>query len=337
MYEAVNHRMWDITSGFSEWCLNSCFPTVQWQMYDWYLRPTVSYYYIKKACEPRHVQLSPLDRTVSVINVTTEPLDSVQVTARLFDLRSKLIWQHSAVLDVPANSCSETFSIEVPDDITPVYFVQLELRNEAGELLSENFYWLPKGDSSDLGALNDLEPVGLETAMTLETRGDETIAKVKVRNSSNRIAFFAHLVLTDGAGGEEILPVLWDDNYFSLTPGQSRELTAKVMTKHLRKTPQLEIGGWNIESPFTCVNLSTSKDTLTSGEELIVKATITDTFLDGSDVSLFVDDEKVASKLVYARDGDDVGSREVQFRIAISNPGSRTLRVGNCKKLVRVE
>ncbi|HIE27440.1 TPA: hypothetical protein EYP66_09155 [Candidatus Poribacteria bacterium] len=29
MFEAVNHRMWDITSGFTEWKLNSCWPSVQ--------------------------------------------------------------------------------------------------------------------------------------------------------------------------------------------------------------------------------------------------------------------------------------------------------------------
>jgi len=28
---SVNHRMWDITSGFTEWKINSCYPDVQWQ------------------------------------------------------------------------------------------------------------------------------------------------------------------------------------------------------------------------------------------------------------------------------------------------------------------
>jgi hypothetical protein len=43
--EAVNHRMWDITSGSLEWKLNSSSPDVQWQIHDWYLRPMVSLYY----------------------------------------------------------------------------------------------------------------------------------------------------------------------------------------------------------------------------------------------------------------------------------------------------
>ena len=66
--EAVNHRLWEITSGIWEWKLNSCWPDVNWQIYDWYLRPMPSAYYYRLAFEPLHVQLSPLDSMVTVIN-----------------------------------------------------------------------------------------------------------------------------------------------------------------------------------------------------------------------------------------------------------------------------
>ncbi|MGA2619027.1 MAG: hypothetical protein ABSF26_15570 [Thermoguttaceae bacterium] len=67
-YEAVNHRMWDITSGFTEWKINSCYPDVQWQNFDYYHKPMVSQFYIKRACEPLHVQLNLVDNAVSVVN-----------------------------------------------------------------------------------------------------------------------------------------------------------------------------------------------------------------------------------------------------------------------------
>lgn len=38
MFEAANHRMWDITSGVMIWKINSCWPDVCWQIYDWYLQ-----------------------------------------------------------------------------------------------------------------------------------------------------------------------------------------------------------------------------------------------------------------------------------------------------------
>mgnify|MGYP000854370517 CR=1 FL=1 len=55
MFEAANHRMWDITTGIMIWKLNSCWPDVCWQIYDWYLSPNASYYFSKKAMEPIHI------------------------------------------------------------------------------------------------------------------------------------------------------------------------------------------------------------------------------------------------------------------------------------------
>jgi len=46
----------------------------------------------------------------------------------------------------------------------------------------------------------------------------------------------------------EILPVLWDDNYIELMPGESREITARFLTADaLKGGAQLNVTGWNIE------------------------------------------------------------------------------------------
>src|SRR5664279_175627 len=66
MYEAANHRMWDITSGVMIWKLNATWPQVLWQIYDWFLNPNAGYFYAKKAMEPLHIQLNENDFTVSV-------------------------------------------------------------------------------------------------------------------------------------------------------------------------------------------------------------------------------------------------------------------------------
>ena len=45
----------------------------------------------------------------------------------------------------------------------------------------------------------------------------------------------------------EVLPVLWSDNYFSLLPGEKREITATYRAKDLgATTPVIEVGGWNV-------------------------------------------------------------------------------------------
>jgi len=61
----------------------------------------------------------------------------------------------------------------------------------------------------------------LKSALTLEPHGDAQVARVRISNPGNQIAFFTQVTLTQGKGGPEILPVLWDDNYFSLLPGES--------------------------------------------------------------------------------------------------------------------
>jgi exo-1,4-beta-D-glucosaminidase len=47
--------------------LNNAWPSMIWHLYDWYLRPGGSYYGVKHACEPLHVQYSYDDRSVVVV------------------------------------------------------------------------------------------------------------------------------------------------------------------------------------------------------------------------------------------------------------------------------
>ena len=40
------------TTGLIQWMLNSAWPSMYWQLYDYYLIPTAGYYAVKKACSP---------------------------------------------------------------------------------------------------------------------------------------------------------------------------------------------------------------------------------------------------------------------------------------------
>ena len=69
IFEAAGHRL-NQTGGVMLWKLNSAFPSVVWQIYDWYLEPNAGYYFMQRACEPVHVQLNLDDSTVAVVNRT---------------------------------------------------------------------------------------------------------------------------------------------------------------------------------------------------------------------------------------------------------------------------
>jgi exo-1,4-beta-D-glucosaminidase len=56
------------------------------------------------------------------------------------------------------------------------------------------------------------------------------------------------LKLDKGAKGEEILPVVWEDNYFSLLPGEKREVTARYRSSDAGTAKSVvEVSGWNVE------------------------------------------------------------------------------------------
>lgn len=273
-YEAVHHRMWQITSGFGEWKINSGFPDVQWQFYDWFLRPMVSLFAVRKACAAFAVQLCPLDNRVSIINSTFADAPGLHLRAVMLDLDLNVLREESATVDAPANSALESFAFTLPPSFAevPVYFVKLELWGADGALVADNFYWLsPRqddyeqvytGDMLKMPAnkplylprntpcfpeLADMPRVSLSAeALRDETSEGEARVTVSVSNPESALAFFIRVRLVDAASGEEALPVFWTDNYFSLLPGESRELTASLPHPPPGAL-EVAVDGWNID------------------------------------------------------------------------------------------
>jgi exo-1,4-beta-D-glucosaminidase len=93
-----------------------------------------------------------------------------------------------------------------------------------------------------------LPKVKLKVTNHTEHRGGEAVTHVTVENPSKNLAFFVRLKVTKGAKGEEILPVVWEDNYISLLPGEKREISASYRASELgTATPAVKVTGWNIE------------------------------------------------------------------------------------------
>ena len=324
MFEAVNHRLWAITSGFTQWKINSCEPSIQWQIFDWYHKPMVSWFYIKKAGEPLHVQLNVPDHMVSIINtrLTTQP--ELEVRARVFGLDGRLLWEKTEKASVEANSYRETFQVPEPADKSSVYFVTLELKDARGRPVSDNFYWFP-AQATGYTSLSSMPMAKLHATCDIENSGGEKVAHVKVSNPTAQIALFVQLALTKGRGGAEILPVIWDDNYFTLLPGETRELTARVAAPDVGdQQPILEVGDWNVHTDCRCTTLKPSNPAVKAGETFDVSASIAGTFLDGSRVSLRVNGEPRDSKWAWARGSE---TDNVVFKLSLSKPGVHRLAV----------
>ena len=344
--EAVNHRMWDITSGSWEWKINSSFPDIQWQIHDWYLRPMVSLYYYRLAFEPLHLQYSYLDRMVTVLNQTLQARNNLEAHAQVYSFEGKVLWEKRAPVNAAPNTYGNLFPIPATADIeslgtgywdnliTPVYFLRLTLRDSSGDVVSRNFYWLAAAREANFRQLAKLPPLELGATHSTEREGPEAITRVKLQNATDRMAFFIHVAILNGETGDEVLPVRWDDNYFSLVPGESREVCARHASEDLKgMTPVIDIGGWNVLSSFESSGLSVSRTEVKPGQLFDVTAQIKNTGLDGSIVQLLVDGESRVSKRIWARGGQ---SRPVTFQLWLDSAGTHTLQVGGQKASVSV-
>jgi exo-1,4-beta-D-glucosaminidase len=71
--------------------------------------------------------------------------------------------------------------------------------------------------------------------------------RVTVRNPTANIAFMVHLRITRGKSGEDLTPIFWSDNYFSLLPGEQKEVTAAYDPADLEGTSALLVmDGYNV-------------------------------------------------------------------------------------------
>ena len=69
------------------WKLNAAFPSVIWQIFDWYLEPSAGYYFMQRAGEPVHVQLNYDDSAVVVVNRSYQE-KSAQTSGWRFSLQT---------------------------------------------------------------------------------------------------------------------------------------------------------------------------------------------------------------------------------------------------------
>jgi len=263
MLESFGGRKY-VSTGIIQWMLNNSWPGMIWHLYDYYLRPGGSYFGAKKAGEPVHVQYSYDDRSVAVVNHTLQPHAGLRVTARVVDTKGEEKLRREASVDVAADGVARALELPAPDGLTGAYFVSLALADSTGRTVSRNDYWLstrpevldwaksewyytPVAEYADLTALQGLSEADVAVRARFSTKGAFGEAVVTLENRSKAVAFLVHAAVRRGGSGEEVLPVLWSDNYVTLFPGETRELAASFATKGLGAArPSVTVDGWNV-------------------------------------------------------------------------------------------
>lgn len=266
MFEAYARNKYDST-GVIQWMLNNSWPSIIWNLYDYYLVPSGAYFGSRKACEPLHVQYSYDDNSVAVINQHDRAFPGMQVQATIYDSNVKERSRQNATLDIPADSSVKAIALKPVEGISTTYFLKLELRDSSSKLVSDNFYWLStkpdvidwahKLDTvytaqsayADLTALNSLPPVKLATRSSVTQEGKEKVVHAWIENPSSSLAFMVHARVANSRD-DDVVPIFWDDNYVSLLPGEIRELSAHFDGENVDDLV-LSVDAWNVAATST--------------------------------------------------------------------------------------
>ena len=247
IYESWNDRMWNDCTGVMIWMSNPAWPSLTWNTYDYYMDTTAAYYAIKKACEPVHIQWNAATNQVKAINCTAGELNDLGAEAVIYNFDGSVFDTQTAHLDCPANRTRECMTLfagqEKLADLSKIHFIRLALKDRAGALLSNNFYWRSKTEweYEDL----DTMPKGRVTG-TASALKDGKLT-VELRNPTAAVVPMARLKVIDRATGLVAAPLIYSDNYFSLCPQETRRVDIGFEAVHTHGSFQLIVEGWNLE------------------------------------------------------------------------------------------
>ncbi len=248
MYEGRNAQLFHPTTAVITWMSNPAQPSFVWQLYHYDLEPNASLFAVLHAAEMVHIQLNEANGQVQVINNQPVAVANAVAHVAVYNLDGSLAVEHETTLTAAPEAATSLGPIDLPAHLSAVYFVQLELRDAAGNLLSSNFYWQGQPDHpDDLTALNQLPMVTL-TAKVEELEGEIDGMKqltVSLKNPTKSVALMAHLQLRRKSG-ERVLPVFYSDNYVSLLPGETKTMTIEAAESDFRgEDPLIVLDGWN--------------------------------------------------------------------------------------------
>jgi exo-1,4-beta-D-glucosaminidase len=259
MFEAFRINP-DKATGIVQWMLNSAWPSVYWQLFDYYKIPIASYYGVRRGNNPLQLIYNYKDNGIYAVNETLAPVDKLTAVIYGYSAESDLLFEEKQAISIHATSVQQIYTID--NHSAPNTFLFCFLYDDQSNLIANNFYclsskpdeydwekanWLttPIAGYGDFTAVAKLPVVNLTVSVT-PLSGEGGGIAVEIDNPSETVALLAQFTLTD-AGKEILTPVFWSDNYISLRPGEKRVLKCLYDSTSINASPaSLKISGWNI-------------------------------------------------------------------------------------------
>jgi hypothetical protein len=247
MFEGMNAHLWAPNSGRLLWMTQSAWPSNVWQILSHDYDTQSSFYAVKKACEPLHVQLDLSNYNVAVVNTTQDARAGLTVRANVYSLENKSLLKLEEKRDAAANATTDAFALKLEPLLASndAVLVKLDLLDTNGEVLSDNFYWLGS-DSAAYRELNRLPQASFSAKASSSRSNGEAHIRVELKNTGTAVSLQNKLTLVNAADQSRILPAYYSENYVSLLPGESRTIEIDYPANAANSAPELTIRGWNL-------------------------------------------------------------------------------------------
>jgi hypothetical protein len=242
IYESLRSRQ---GGGMLIWMTQVAWPALICQLYDYYFEQTAACFGAKTACKPLQILWDQFSDTVKVANNTVSDQRGLRAEAWIYDLEGRRRWHKTLDMDIPATSAQTCFPLAVLDGLNGVFFVKLKL-SRGCETLSDNFYW-STAQSGDCRDLNTLSHVNLVVSGRIEVDSDGRLIVATIANPTDSVALAIRLKMVQDYIDKRISPAMYEDNYFSLLPHESR--TVRIWSSQaisVKEPPHLSVEGWNI-------------------------------------------------------------------------------------------
>jgi mannosylglycoprotein endo-beta-mannosidase len=241
LIEGFSSHMWEWYTGVIIWKTQNPWTSMRGQMYDYYLDPNACLFGLRSGSELLHSMYNPVDGMLMVVNNDLKARRNLMLVARSFDMDGKETQLMQVFCFMDPSSTKKIGSVKAAVDALSAKkgsFLSLQLLDENKKVLSDNFYWMPDSKGMYPG-LNDLKPAGLKaTAKQLKSGKIE----VTLTNPANGpVNFFNRISLVNPATKQRILPVFYDDNYFSVLPGAEKKIIIDYYPEKGTVTPAITL------------------------------------------------------------------------------------------------
>jgi len=253
------------TTGIIQWMYNSAWPKLIWQLWDYNLMPNGAFYGARIGARQVNIAYNYGDNSVYITNLKPSALSNLTAEIKVYNLDGTMIEEKKINAQVKSDGSEKIYSLPEGKPYSKVYFLDLKLYDQQGNMVAGNFYWLsrkkdvpdfkntewfytPLSEYADFTDLNKLPIVKIDVKDSILTKNNEYEVSVKLSNPNNKIAFLIELNVAGDKSGESVVPILWDDNYVSLTPLETKVVTGRFSSSALKgEKPVFSYKGWNIK------------------------------------------------------------------------------------------